>query len=188
MRLNNIDFIKLLPVWMQKELDIIGLAAGVDAVVKRAVSRFGALSIWDNIDALDEVELDELAWEMNLTWYKKDASIDTKRDLVRNGYLVWRTLGTKWAVETVITAYFGEGYIKEWFEYEGTPNHFSVYSTNPSVTNERVQEFLFILNKVKRYTARLDAIYITLSGEMPLSAGMNVHETSFESYAIGKTL
>ena len=188
MRLAELEFIKLLPMWMRDDHANIGLAKGIDKVTAPLVDAINTLSIWDSIDKLPEAVLDELAWEFNLLWYDKGASIDTKRELIKNGLKVWSKLGTKWAVENVITTYFGEGYIKEWFEYEGTPGHFSVYSTNPSVNNEKMQEFLWLLNIVKRYSSKLDAVYITLSGQMPLSAGMNVHETSFENYAIGKTL
>lgn len=188
MRLQDLEFIKMLPMWMRDDLANIGLAKGIDEVAKPAIDSMEMLSTWDKLDELSEAELDEIAWEQNLLWYDKAASIDTKRDLVKNGLKVWSRLGTKWAVETVITAYFGEGYIKEWFEYEGIPNHFAVYSSNPSVTNEKLQEFMYILNKVKRYTAKLDNIYITLTGEMPLSAGFGVHEVSKERYKIGTTL
>lgn len=184
MRLNDLEFIRLLPYWMRGDLANIGLSHGIDEVCQPVIAAMDDLPMWDRIDSLPEDALDELAWEFNLLWYDSGATIQTKRDLVRNGLKVWGKLGTKWAVETVITAYFGEGYIKEWFEYEGQPGHFSVYSTNPSVTNERLQEFMSILNKVKRLTAKLDNIYITLTGEMPLCAGIGYREVSRETYKV----
>lgn len=188
MKLSDLEFIRLLPMWMRGDLANIGLSDGVNKVTSPLVEGFSLLPMWDRIDDLPESYLDEIAWEFNLAWYDKTANIETKRDLVKNGLKVWRHLGTKWAVETVITAYFGEGYIKEWFEYEGEPGHFAVYSSNPSVTNEKLQEFMYILNKVKRYSSHLDNIYITLTGEMPLSAGVSVHDVSNETYNLGAQL
>lgn len=184
MRLSDLEFIKLLPMWMRDDLANIGLSNGVEEIVAPVVDEIKFLPIWDRLDELPETMLDELAWEFNLLWYDKTANIETKRELVKNGLKVWGKLGTKWAVENVINTYFGEGYIKEWFEYNGTPGHFSVYSSNPSVTNERVQEFMNILNKVKRYSSHLDNIYITLTCEMPLSAGFGIHEVAKETYKI----
>ncbi|MEE0433921.1 MAG: phage tail protein I [Peptococcaceae bacterium] len=184
MRLLDLQFIRLLPNWMRDDLAIQGLAKGIDDVSKPLVDAMKDLPIWDRIDELPEELLDELAWEFNLLWYDKSAGIQTKRDLVRNGLNVWSKLGTKWAVENVITAYFGDGYVKEWFEYEGLPGRFRVYSTNPSVTNERLQEFMNILNIVKRFTAKLDGIYITLTGETPLSAGVAYREVTKEVYTV----
>ena len=56
------------------------------------------------------------------------------------------------------------------------------------MTNEKLQEFLFLLDKVKRYSSKLDNIYITLTGEMPLGAGFGVHEISHETYMVGAKL
>lgn len=188
MRLSDLEFVRLLPSWMRGDSAILGLSHGIDQVVPPLSSSVDVLTTWDKIDELPESELDEIAWEFNILWYDKGANVEIKREVVKNGLLVWKRLGTKWAVENVITTYFGEGYIKEWFEYSGTPGHFSVYSTNPSVTNEKVQEFLFLLDKVKRYSSKLDNVYITLTGEMPLSAGFAVREASYETYKIGAKL
>ena len=184
MRLDTLEFIRLLPHWMRGDVANLGLAHGIEQVNAPLVDAMKNLPMWDRIESLPEAALEEIAWELNLLWYDNGASLQTKRDLVKNGIRVWSKLGTKWAVENVITAYFGEGYIKEWFEYEGQPGHFSVYSTNPSVTNEKLQEFMNILNKVKRFTAKLDNIYITLTGEMPLSAGVGYREVSKETYTV----
>ena len=100
----------------------------------------------------------------------------------------YKRLGTKWAVENVINSYFGEGYITEWFEYDGQPGRFRVYTSNPSLSNEKLTEFLNLLNKVKRASAKLDGIYITLTGQMPLCAGVAYREYGAEQYAIGATL
>ena len=135
-----------------------------------------------------EAELDALAWELNILWYDTGASLDTKRALVKDSDLVYKRLGTKWAVENVINSYFGEGFVEEWFEYDGQPGRFRVYSTNPSLSNERLVEFMNLLNKVKRASAKLDGIFITLTGQMPLCAGMAVREASKEQYSIGATL
>lgn len=185
MKLSDIEFIRLLPLFMRDDLAVKGLANGIDEIVPTLAASLENLSTWDHIDDLSETELDELAWELNILWYDQGAPIDTKRDLIRNSTDVYRHLGTKWAVENVINSYFGEGYITEWFQYNGEPGHFRVYSTNPSLTSEKLAEFLNLLGKVKRASAVLDGIFITLTGQMNLSAGMALHEVSKEQYAIG---
>ena len=159
----------------------------MDQIVPELARSTATLSTWDHIDELNEAELDALAWELNILWYDTGATLDTKRALVKDSDLVYKRLGTKWAVENVIQSYFGDGYIREWFEYEGQPGHFRVYSTNPSLNNERLTEFLNILDKVKRHSSKLEGIYITLTGEMNLSAGVAVREVARETYKIGAT-
>lgn len=136
--------------------------------------------LWPETGRLDGAVLDILAEDLGLTWCDRDAAVEVKRAVLARCGQVANRLGTKWAVENVITTYFGEGYVTEWFQYEGLPGHFRVYSTNPSVNNERMEEFLRLLETVKRPSALLDGVFITLTGQMPLCAGMAVRETAVE--------
>lgn len=185
MKLKDIEFIRLLPQFMRDDDAVRGLAAGIDAIIPSLSESLEALSTWDHIDDLSEAELDELAWELNILWYDFNAQVAIKRDLVRNSDKVWKHIGTKWAVENVIKSYFGNGYVEEWFEYGGEPGRFRVNSSNPSINADQISAFLNILGKVKRASAKLDTILITLAGEMMLSSGIAFHETTFEQIAIG---
>lgn len=185
MKLSTLDFIRLLPQFMRDDTAVQGLSAGLNEIIPPLSESVRTLSTWDQIDSLSEAELDDLAWELHILWYDINASIAIKRDLVRNSDKVWRHIGTKWAVENVITTYFGEGHIEEWFEYGGQPGRFRIVSKNPSLSEETLREFMNILDKVKRASAKLDGIAIVLDGTLNLSAGVAYHETGFEQYAIG---
>lgn len=188
MRLSTLEFVRLLPQFMRDDLAVKGLAAGLDSVIPQLSSSIDVLTTWNHIDELSEDELDALAWELNILWYDKAANLDTKRQLVKDSDNVYRHLGTKWAVENVINTYFGDGYITEWYEYNGDPGYFRVYTTNPTLTEERLVEFLNILDKVKRHSSKLDGIFITLTGRMPLSAGMAYREYGTDTFRLGATL
>lgn len=185
MRLSDLEFIRLLPQFMRKDSAVAGLAKGLDSIIPSLSASMRTLTTWDHIDELAENELDDLAVELNILWYDTGATVDTKRDLVKNSMDVYRHLGTKWAVESVIHSYFGDGYIAEWFEYDGEPGHFRVYSTNPSLTNEKLLEFLNLLEKVKRASSILDGVFISLTGQMNLYTGVAIHEVGRDLYAIG---
>lgn len=188
MKLSTLEFLRLLPAFMRGDLAIQGLAAGLDGIIPGLDASVNRLTTWDHIDELSENELDGLAWELNILWYDKSANLETKRQLVKDSDKVYQHLGTKWAVENVIQTYFGDGYIREWFEYNGEPGYFRIYSTNPTLTDERLTEFLNILDKVKRHSSKLEGIYITLTGRMPLSAGMAYRESGTETFKLGATL
>ena len=188
MKLSTLDFIRLLPQFMQDDQAVRGLAAGIDEIIPDLAKSISRLSTWDHIDELGEAELDELAWELNIPWYNTDASILVKRDVIKNSDRVYRHLGTKWAVENVIKSYFGDGHITEWYNYGGEPFHFTVHSSNPTINNERLNEFLNLLGKVKRASAILDGIVLSMSGEVQFSVGMALHEVGTERYAIGARL
>lgn len=182
MKLSDLEFIKLLPQFMQNDAAVQGLAAGVDSIVHDLVPSVLHLSTWDRIDYLPEAELDELAWEMNILWYEKGATREVKRQVVKDGYKVWATLGTKWAVENIIQTYFGDGYIEEWFEYGGEPGRFRVISGNPSISNERLSEFLALLEKVKRASAKLDNVILLSEGLVTLTCAVGFHDVGTETY------
>ena len=187
MRLSTLEFIRLLPQFMCDDCAVRGLAAAIDQIVPDIAESCAKLSTWDHIDDMTEEELDSLAWELNILWYDYGATLETKRALVKDSDMVYQRLGTKWAVENVIQTYFGDGYIREWFEYGGDPGYFRVYSTNPTLTSERLTEFMNILDKVKRYSSKLEGIYITLTGQMNLAAGIGIREASRETYKIGSS-
>lgn len=188
MKLENLEFIKLLPRFMQEDSAVRGLAAGVDALVPDLVAAMKRLTVWDNIDDLTETELDEMAWELNIPWYDVTADVSIKREIVRNSDQVYRHLGTKAAVENVIKTYFGDGHVEEWFEYGGEPGRFRVHSNNPALTEEKMGEFLKLLNKVKRASSKLDTITITISAQSNVYAGVAIHEMTTERYEIGAVL
>ena len=185
MKLSNLEFIKLLPQFMRDDNAVRGLAAGIDSIIPGLAAEIEKLSTWDRIDTLSEAELDDLAWELNILWYDKSAPIDVKRNIVLGSDAVYKKLGTKWAVENVINTYFGEGYVEEWFQYSGEPGCFRIYSTNPTLNESKFTEFLNLLNKVKRASSQLDGVYITLTGQMNMGAGIALHEISAEQYNIG---
>ena len=185
MNIYDIEFVKLLPRFMKEDGAIIGLSKATDEVMGIFDKAARLMTTWDKINELPETELDNLAWELNITWYDKAAPISVKRELILNSDKVYRKLGTKWAVENVINTYFGEGHISEWFEYDGEPGHFKIFSSNPKITDEYLKQFMNVLNKVKRASAHLDGIFITLTGQMHLHAGVAYHEASFETIRIG---
>lgn len=160
MKLKDLDFMRLLPQFMHGDGAVKGLAKGLNTVIPELYKRTRLLSTWDHIDELPESELDALAWELNILWYDSGASADIKRELVKNSDLVYRRLGTKWAVENVIRSYFQQGYVQEWYEYNGKPGTFRVCATVPAATQDKIAAFRSILGKVKRASAQIDRIEI----------------------------
>lgn len=185
MRLDQTDLTKLLPEFMRGDRANKGLSAGTNIVLRDVAMKAKLLTVWNRIDSMTDEQLDELAWELNIEWYKSTADTQTKRAIIKSSDKVHARLGTKWAVEQIITDYFGSGVVREWWEYGGDPFHFKVLSTNPGLVNEHHEEFLEMLEIVKRKSAWLDAVIISLTGEMEIFAGMATHDLTFETHAMG---
>ena len=172
MKLSTLDFIRLLPQWMREDPAVTGLATGVNEIIPQLANSIGRLPTWDQIDALSEEELDDLAWELNILWYDYGADISAKRDVVKNSDKVYQRLGTKWAVESVIASYFTDGHIEEWFEYNGEPGRFRIHSSDPTLTGEKLASFLNLLYKVKRASAKLERIQLDLESHGGIRYGV----------------
>lgn len=77
--------------------------------------------LYGHLDALPEEVLDVLAKDFNIAWYDKDADRTTKARLIKDAFYVYRHIGTKSAVLTVLGSLYEGSTLEEWFEYGGAP-------------------------------------------------------------------
>lgn len=169
MELKDCNMIKLLPGFMRSDDANKCLCTFMDRISWELADRVKLLSVWTEIDRLDNDTLDSLAWELHITWYDPKVGIDAKRQIIKDSDLVYSRLGTKWAVERVAKTYFGESKIIEWFEYGGKPFCFKVETVNQKIVSSLAAEFLKMLDIVKRASTHLDIIEVTVSGELEAS-------------------
>lgn len=165
MNINNMDFVQLMPAFMKQDEAVIGLSKGTNRIAEEVAAKIRLFSTWNQIDNMSSAELDMLAEELHISWYDKTASLDVKRELIKNSDMVHAKMGTNWAVQNVIETYFGSGEIVDWYDYEGEPHHFKVITANQRVTNKDAEKFLNVLDKVKRKSAWLDGIEIVADGQ-----------------------
>lgn len=188
MRLQDCTMAVMLPPWMAEQADDCALASVVDSVARKAYESAQDLTVWNRIEQLPEATLDELAWALDIEWWDSSASLETKRSLIRNSDLVHAKKGTPAAVESVIESYFGSGRLMEWNEYGGEPYHFKCFTINPQLVADNQALFLSLLEKVKRKSAKLDGILISLTGEMDLFSGVALrnHDRFVQSMGTGE--
>ena len=117
---------------------------------------------------MTEEQLDQMAWELNVSWYQHNANVRKKRDIIKNAKTIHRKLGTKWAMEQVLTIYFEESKVLEWYQYDGIPGHFKIQTYNTATVDSDAERFLAILDDVKRYSQVLDDIEVLSSSSMSL--------------------
>ena len=165
MKINDMDFIQLMPAFMKEDEAVQGLSEGVNRVTEELADKIKLFSTWNQIDNMTDAELDMLAEELHISWYDKEAVVEVKRGLIKNSDMVHSKMGTNWAVQNVIETYFGSGEIEDWFDYEGEPHHFRVITENQSITAGASDKFLSVLEKVKRKSAFLDGIEVVADGE-----------------------
>lgn len=184
MKLTELDLNKFIPLFMRDDECVKAIAAGINDIVSHIDT--ARLRTWDQLEKMDHAELDELAWELNVLWYNAAGTLEQKREQIRTSDDVWRTLGTRYAVETVITQLFGSGILEEFWEYEGgQPHHFRVRVADPSVlTPAGEKEFRRVLEIVKRKSQILDEIKLELLTQFKAIVAIIPHDIGHEVHTI----
>lgn len=186
MKLSDVESIKILPNWMQSDDLNKGLAKSSDDATKDVYTLAQILTRWDKIDQMTDDQLDTLAWELNIPWYVQKAPIDAKRTVIKESDFVHAHLGTNEAVQRIIDAYFGGGHVLENWEYKGgKPYHFKVYTENAQKVADNYDIFCALIEIVKRDSAWLDAIIISLMGKLHAYFGTCYHDSTMERQYIG---
>ncbi len=162
--MNNVtlDLVKLsqlLPSWMRDDATDISLSESVDHFVHLIADDIPALEKWTDeaISKMSEEHLDLMAYELNITWYLYDATIEQKRQIVKDAKLIHRKLGTKWAIEQVLEIYFTSARVLEWFDYGGKPGHFKISTRYPELYVNNTN-FIKVINSIKKYSQILDEV------------------------------
>ena len=140
----------------------------------RLLYRYGQkLYIYSNLDEQPEEVIDLLASELRTQYYRSTLDLETKRRLVRNTLIWYMSAGTPEAVEELVAVVFGEGEIKEWYEYGDDPYYFKIV-TNSTLTLEMNDFFSTMIQRVKNTRSHLRAIDIHRSINHELFSGAAV--------------
>lgn len=150
MKISELDFLHLLPAFMRDDEAVIALSNAMNELIGEPGKRLSTIRTWDKIDELSEAECDELAWELDVDWYDSTGmGLNEKRETLKLAQQIKRKRGTKWAVERLITAYFGEGYVMEWYEAGSAPYTFAVITTSTQILAENFRKFVNAANAAK---------------------------------------
>ena len=159
MRLAELEFLLLLPAFMREDEAAIGLSKAMDKLIGKPSKRIPTIRTWDQIQNLNEPELDEMAWELDVDWYDDTLGIEEKRATIEAAIQIKRKRGTKWAVEQLITAYFGEGYVAEWYEIDGLPFTFTVLTTNANISQADYLKFVESAKAAKNVRSHIAGVF-----------------------------
>ena len=155
----HIDFTEIFPTALQHDPKMIALAKSLTAELLTVSGHMEDVLIYSRIDQLPEELVDILAYDMHVDWYSYEDPLAVKRRTLKDSVKVHKHMGTKYAVETAIQAFFPGGTVQEWFEYEGQPHHFQI--TIPlagGIGPEVLDDLKRRIWHVKRLSSWLDTI------------------------------
>ena len=160
MKLSTLDFVRLLPAFMRDDEAAIALSKAVDELIGEPSKRIPTIRTWDQFDNLSEADCDEMAWEQDVDWYDPEGmTLEQKRATLKFAQQIKSKRGTKWAVERLITAYFGEGYVLEWYEMDGEPFTFAALTTNAEISADGYQKFIKAAQAAKNERSHMSGVY-----------------------------
>lgn len=178
----DVDFTRALPAALKEDSTMLALGSVIAGELQRNIELSRLNIIYARIDELEENVLDILAYDLLIDWYDPDAAIELKRTIIKQSVKVHKLMGTKYAVESVVNAYFGSGEVRMWYEYGGEPHHFKIISDNPNITDENAEKFFRLLSVVKRLSSWLETVLIALTGESSVFLGMVIKERNREAH------
>lgn len=159
MKISELDFVRLLPVFMRDDEAIIAFSKAMNKLMGKPGGRLNTIRTWDQIDNLNEAECDELAWELDVDWYDSTMRLEEKQKTLKLALQIKRKRGTRWAVENLVSTCFGEGYVMEWYEYGGKPYQFKIF-TNTTFTEDVYETFYNAIDVVKNVRSHIEDIVV----------------------------
>lgn len=180
MKLSEVNLTKMLPAFMKEDQYDVLFAEAFSNLFKKLSLETNRIVIIGQVDSLNEAELDQLAYDMNIFWYNTQVDISIKRQLIKNSNLVFSRLGTVWAVESVINDYLPNTELQEWFDYGGEPHHFRLITNDTAVLTSQIKLFIEILEKIKRKSQWLEQIILQLRAQGQLYPGIGILERSID--------
>jgi phage tail P2-like protein len=166
LKFDDLDLLQFMPVFMREDLTAQGFAYAIRRQMPKVVEAIEYIKVYAYIDNLDDIILDELAWQFNVPEYQSDMDITAKRALLKNCLKTHKERGTPAAVEKVVEDIFGDGYMEEWFQYGGDPYHFRIVTSNPSVNTDQANLFLSIIKNVQRGTTVMDTVIVEMAAQL----------------------
>lgn len=161
----------ILPGNITKKPEVKALSYALQQACRLLYRYSRRLYIYTSLDEQPEEVIDLLASELRTQYYRSTLDLDTKRRLVKNTLIWYMSAGTPEAVEELVAVVFGEGEVKEWYEYSDDPYYFKI-ATNAILTPEMNDFFSIMIRRVKNTRSHLRAIDIHRTIDQELFAGV----------------
>ncbi len=120
---------RYIPKFLLDDKNGFALAKAIEVAMQRMNDTIKqGIDCLHDYDTMPEWRLDELAWETNCL-YDYNASIETKREWIKNAAEYYAKYGTVAATIKYLEGVFDSVTVEEWWEYGGDPCHFRVIVT-----------------------------------------------------------
>ena len=167
----GIDFAQLLPAFMREQPDDAALAAALSPILRARALQLDSIGIaaflLDPDSGLSDAQasqlMDEMAAFCDLSWWRPDWAVDVKREMLGMAEQLRERSESKWALQTILRAYFGDPLlqVEEWYNYGGAPYSFRVITSEPTVQEQL--RFKNVIEIIKRQSQEFEGVWVGFS-------------------------
>lgn len=157
------DFAQTLPEVIRNDTSLYALGQVIAGELRTLSQELELATIYTRIDELPETVLDILAYDFKVDWWDYAYSLEEKRQTLKDSWNVHRHLGTKYAVQTAISAIYPDTEVQEWFTYGGEPYSFKLLidAMYQDVDAEKHQQVLARVDYYKNLRSHLEGVEYT---------------------------
>lgn len=172
--LDDIKLIDLMPKSIRFDKKIIAACEAFQPELNELHKLMAYAPLYENIDSMPESILQFLAFENGVDgaeWFIA-GTIDKRRELIKNSFLLNKLRGTRWAVERIFELLGWTVELKEWFEEGAKPYTFRVSLldiTGVGLTEDESKWINALLDAYKPVSRHLTGINL-VSRESPVIA------------------
>ncbi|WPC41219.1 phage tail protein I [Clostridium sp. JS66] len=165
----NAKLLDLLPPNLQQDPDMIAASKSIDKSFLEVVEESKKCILLPNIDNLESDVVDLLAWRQHVDFYNTSFDLAIRRELVKKSIPWHRRKGTSSVVEELVSTFFKNSKIEEWFEYGGDPYYFRIvlnYSLDDEIKTNNIQKKWSQNNRYLDGSWTLDGSHMLDGGEI----------------------
>ena len=148
--------------WIYESIDY-----AIEQQKNRIISKF-----FLDIDKLSETEIDYLLWEYHVDYVGENASLESKKELVKIAVIAHFNKGTLGSVKAICKILFGNAEIKEWFEYGGRPGYFKISTLGELKDEKDYLKVLDVVNEYKNERSWIEALTFDRTAEFGKHVGI----------------
>lgn len=167
----GIDFAQLLPAFMREQPDDAALAAALSPILRARALQLDSIGVaaflLDPDSGLSDAQasqlMDEMAAFCELAWWRPDWDVSVKREMLGMAEQLRERSESKWALQTILRAYFGDPLlqVEEWYNYAGLPYTFRVLTENAEA--QQALRFKNVIELIKRQSQEFEGIWAGFS-------------------------
>lgn len=153
------DYQKIFPENLKKYKNLRAIAVEFEKTFKgNIVTEIDKLAIYKNLESHSDKVLSELAWQYSIDNWQEILPKDVKINLIKNAYWGHAKKGTKIAVTENLKKLNYPLKIQEWYEYNGKPFTFKIFTSHLNSNPNWIDELMVIIDKYKNCRSIVDAI------------------------------